>query len=74
MKTYTYVHDARPSYPFRVTAVRWTPDDIIVDGLTLVLAHANGLHKVRVEVWFSLSASSLGIGHRRLGSLWSLIY
>lgn len=58
MRTRTYVHDPRPTYPFRVTAVRYIPQHSVEDGLTLILAHANGLHKVRQVVPLSFGSSA----------------
>ncbi|KAH8074800.1 hypothetical protein BXZ70DRAFT_1056416 [Cristinia sonorae] len=41
--TLNYIHDA--GYPFQVAATRYIPKDAAEDGLTLILAHANRLHK-----------------------------
>ena len=47
MKAVYYQADCRPLEQLHVTAVRYRPDKEPIDGVTLVLAHGGGMHKVR---------------------------
>ncbi|KAF8966659.1 hypothetical protein BDZ97DRAFT_1807363, partial [Flammula alnicola] len=51
MKIFTYAYDARSTYKFQVTAVKYTPERPAADGVTLILAHGNAMHR---ETWSTL--------------------
>ncbi|KLO19240.1 hypothetical protein SCHPADRAFT_885636 [Schizopora paradoxa] len=61
MKVQRFICDPRPREPLQVTAVRYQPDILPSDGLTLILAHAASANKETwaplVEELFSLQSS-----------------
>ena len=49
MKVSTYLFDPRPAEPLQVTAVCYRPENPPTSGITLILAHATGSHKVSTQ-------------------------
>lgn len=52
MKINVYSVDCRPTEPLHVMAVRYRPNTVLPPGgVTLILTHALGLHKVRAGLY-----------------------
>jgi len=58
MKAANFACDPRPKEPLQVTAVRYQPDILPSDGLTLILLHASSVNK---ETWAPLVEALLAL-------------
>jgi len=58
MKAANFACDPRPKEPLQVTTVRYQPDILPSDGLTLILLHASSVNK---ETWAPLVEALLAL-------------